>query len=441
MAYTFSDFLRTRVHALRQPAPILQFYEVEIPDGTYQRYVDFADRDLVGGNLPTRIPFNGQVFSSVSIVRGEIQEGTDGADFQMPVSVYDPTHAGAFFLRTFDGLREQLVRFWLIPSDHLDHPEDAYQETFQVIHSSINQGPDSITLTLGHPNLAETRLPKLFYDRRKCINPYHDRFLSGSLCSYPSNEFGQKTQENLISGAIYGEQLRSHGWRTSQARRASTFDVNLDLTGYLTIASSETRIAWNGRERYGPALYREISGAFDVETRVIDVASSRGSWAAGLIVQNSIAACPFVSGIEEIPTDPVTSWAFWGISSGSRLLGRAAVQNDAAAIADWSAETAPYIRIVRAGDALSFYSRSAPADSWILRGSATLLGLGDPVLVGVAIASDERSALEVKARFDYIRFTAGGLSTCKRSWEDCLLHGNTVEFNGFREMPNDRARY
>lgn len=439
---TFSDFLKTRVHTLRQPAPILQFYEVAIPDGTFQRYVDFADRDA-GGSLPSKVPFNGVEWNSVAISRGEIPESADGASIEMPVSVYDPTHAGAYFLRTFEGLVGQAVRFYLIPYDDLTHPEDAFQETFEVIHSIVSQGPDTITITLGHPNLYETRIPKTYYDRRKCHNPFHDRFTAGNRCSYPSNEFGAARAEDLIARAIYGDQERAHGWWTSQGRRASTFDVNLDLAGALSIGSSELRIAWNGRERYGPAFWRPIAGDFDLETHLVLAVTTRASWFAGLLVQDEAEASPLVSGLEELPTSPASSWAIWGANDdgagSNRLRWRTTVAN-APTVDSTVVSTDLFLRLKRIGNALTAYSKATAGDAWTSRATATLV-LPTTARVGVLLSADSRTADPAKVRFEYLRFTAGGLGTCKRTWEDCIARGNMVEYNGFREMPSDRARY
>jgi hypothetical protein len=441
MATTFSDFLRGRVHELRQPAPILQFYDVTIPDSTHLRYVDFADRDA-GGSLPTKVPFNGYEWDSVVIARGEIQESAEGSSFQLPVSVYDPTHAGAWYLRTHRGLTSQRVEFWIAAYDNLANPADAFRETFEIVSPSISQGPDTITIVLGHPNLYEIRVPKLPYLRRKCFNPYQDRFTVGNLCSYPSNEFTEKTQEDLLIDASWGYQARQHGWMTAQANRASTFDVHRTNSGDLTIATASAWIGWRGRERYGPAFFRPISGDFDLSTRVI-VSGSRLLYMVGLFVHDGAAAVPPVAGLEDIPTYPASSWIVFGqqeSSGATRLAVRKTVSGSSApdvtvAVAD------TYLRMVRAGDVFTFYSKAAAGDAWTLRGTEALNLIPAEAYVGAILSSDDRSAVSLMARFEYLRFAAGGLASCKRTWEDCLAHGNMIDFNGFREMPSDRARY
>jgi hypothetical protein len=439
MGFTYPDFLVTRAHALRQPAPLLQFYEVEIPDGTFERYVDFADRDA-GGSLPNRIPFNGVEFISIPISRGDLQESAEGSSFELPVTVHDPLHRAAYLLRTYRGLEGQKVRFWIAAYDNLAHPEDAYREDFEVISSTLSQGPDAATIILGHPNLYETRRPNRFYDRRKCINPYHDRFTPGSWCTYPSNEFGAQRKEAVLPTARYEEQFRKHGWMSQQARRASSFDIHLSSPGELTIASVESRIAWKGRERYGPSFYRSIAGDFDVECQLS--ATGRPRFLAGLLIADLAAASPYLSGSEELPAYPLSSSLLWGLQETGSSVRLAARRTEGNVTGPDTATVAAegFLRVVRTGNSFACYSRSSSSSSWSLRTTQTLV-LPDPCRVGLVLSSDDRTTALLTAHFGYIRFALGGLPSCKRSWEDCGLHGNTVQFNGFREMPSDRARY
>lgn len=442
MAWTLSDFMKTRIHELRQPSPLLQLYEVAIPDGSYQRFVDFADPQS-GGSLPSKVPFNGAEYTATPIKRGEIQENSGGVSFQMPVTLCDPLHTIAYFLRTHQGLVGQPVKFWLIPFDDLATPADSFAETFEINSSSIAQGPDAVTVVLGHPNLYEVRVPKNFYDRRKCLNAYQDRFTIGNWCRYPGNEFREQRQEDLLRRATYAIMDRGHGWLTSHAMRASVFDVNITNTSELTITSSESRIAWKGRERYGPAFMREIVGDFDVETLLVLPATTRTKWLAGLLVQNQVAAAPVVSGSEEIPLEPSASWTIWGAQdnlAGSRRLCLRVTSAHVTAADMTTVATDLYLRLVRSGNTLQGYSKAAVGDAWTLRQSATI-ALPSATYLGLVLAADGRTATAVTARFGHILFNSGGISTCKRTWEDCGAHGNTIQFNGFREMPSDRARY
>lgn len=441
-SFTLSDFLAHRVRDLRQPAPILQFYEVAIPDGSFQRYVDFADKDA-GGSLPNKIPFNGVEFTATAIERGELQEGLEGSSATISVSVYDPLHAAAYFLRQYGGLTGCQVILWIAAYDRLDTPADAFTETFEIISATVGEGPSSVTLTLGHANLYETRIPKLFYDRRKCINPYHDRFIPGKWCRYPSNEFGTQTREDLLAGAIYYDAPRKYGWSTAQARRASVFDVDLATSGSLTITTADARIAWKNRERYGPSFFRSIPGAWDLEVPVVAPATSRSNWMAGIFAMSPAGACPDLPAGEEPPPGLVASWLFWGLqdngAGAARLLMRKTEENASLAdVVTVSAHT--YLRMARSGSTFTLYSKAAAGDVWTSRGTATL-SLPDPAIVGLLVASDARTTDSISASFDYIRFSSGGLSACRRTWEDCQLHGNTHHFNGFVELPNDRARY
>jgi len=442
MAFTLSDFLRTRIHALRQPAPLLQFYEVSLPDGTYFRAVDFVD-PKAGGSLPDRIPFAGEEFIAMPITRGEVQEASEGGNFQLPVTIADPLHQVAFYVRQFLGLRGQSVRWWIAAQDNLENPADALSDIFEVITSEIGQGPDRVTLILGHPNLYETKVPKLFYSRSKCINPYHDRFVPGSWCTYPSNEFGEQSRQDLVPAAGYGIQAWKHGWSSQQARRASVFDSDRTNAGDLTITTTTDRIAWKARERYGPNFFRVLERDFDVSTVLTLPATSRVGWMAGLLLQDTAEAMPPVAPGEEPPIEPLSTWLFFGAqdngSGGRRLLLRRTIASEADPD-DTEASTDLYLRLVREDNVVTCYSKASEDGSWTER-FLTTLTVAAAARIGVVAGSDTKSALSFTARFGYLRFAAGGLASCARTETDCRAHENLLQFNGFLGMPSDRARY
>lgn len=442
MGFTLSDFLRTRIHALRQPAPLLQFYELSLQDGSFFRAVDFADPEA-GGSLPDRIPFNGEEFVTMPITRGDLQEASQGSTFQLPVTVSDPLHQVAFYVRQFQGLRGRRVRLWIAAQDNLENPADALSDVFEVITSEIGQGPDRVTLILGHPNLYEAKVPKLYYSRSKCINPYHDRFVPGSWCTYPSNEFGEQSRQDLVPAAGFGVQAWKHGWSSQQARRASVFDSDRTNAGDLTITTSTDRIAWKARERYGPNLFRVLTGDLDVSTVLTLPATSRVGWMAGLVLQDTADAMPPVAPGEEPPVEPLSTWLAFAAqdngAGGRRLLLRRTIASEADPD-DTEASTDLHLRLLRSGNVVTCYSRDSEDDDWTER-FLTTLTVPAAARIGVVAASDTKSALGFTARFNYLRFAAGGLATCARTEADCDVHENLLQFNGFLGMPNDRSRY
>jgi hypothetical protein len=439
MAFTLSDFLRTRVHELRQPSPILEFWELALPDGGYLRLVDFADKDA-GGSLPDKVPFNGVEFTAMSVVRGEIQESSDGGAFQLPVAIHDPLGVAAAYMRQWGGLDGQACKWWLTTYDRLAVPADAFAETFEVVQSYITQGPNTATLLLGHPNLYETSLIKLLYGR-KCNAAYQNRFVVGNRCTYPSHEFAEQKREDFRSTADYGEQLQRHGWRTQQARRASDFDVDVSNAGQLTIESAEPRIAWRHRERYGPYFYRPLAGDFDVETQVILPATSRLRWMAGLLIQEPAAAAALVASGEEAPAFPTSSWLLYGSNHDGASSNRLLLRSTTASVTgpDQTVSVSDlFLRVSRVGNSWTFYSKSSASASWASRFTSSLI-LPTLVNVGLVAASDERTTATFTARFEFLRFALGGLPQCLRTFEECDAHENLVQFGGFREMPQTRS--
>ena len=440
-----SQFLRTRSKQLRQPAPLLIFYEITLPGGaTPLRYVDFADPDA-RGTLPKKVPFNGVEFDSVDIRIGDIEEGQDGASSTIPLTVLDPLHQVGFFLRQNNWLQDQKLTLWLTAYDQLATPADALRETYVIVGGRLAQGPDTATILIGHVNLYEVRIPFLFYDRDRCFNLYSDRFVTGNACNYPSNELAEDTEQDLRAGGEYVEKERKHGWSTQMALKCSVFSVHLDSPGKLQVASSDPDLTWNGALRYGPYFYRELDGDFDVYTSIVVPATSRLLWLAGLCIQDLTAAAPIPVPGEPPPPIPTSSWLFWGAQQetvgGDRLLMRVTT-------ADVSVDTTvavsdKYLRVVRAGNNFTCYSRSSEAAAWAQRATTTL-ALPTGARIGVLLSSDAIEQLPVRADFDYIRFLAGGLSTCdytKNGPAGCRIHRHVHHFNGFSEIPSDRARY
>ena len=153
-------------------------------------------------------------------------------------------------------------------------------------------------------------------------------------------------------------------------------------------------------------------------------------------------ASPDVEEGEELPPTPTSSWLFWGIQdAGGGEYKLCARQTEA----DVSTDTvipsisAQHLRIKRVGTAWSLYAAPNLGASWTLRREETLT-LPTEVRVGVAISSDAETSQQFGAKYDFVRFLSGGLTTCRQLREDCLVRKMTRRFNGFREIANERAR-
>ena len=204
----------------------------------------------------------------------------------------------------------------------------------------------------------------------------------------------------------------------------------------LTITTQVARASWRSRDRYGPTFFRVLSGDFDVETGIVVPASARPGNYAGLLCQDEAPALSRVAEGEEAPAFPASTWLAWLTqeSSGSRRLLFRSTPGSVSVDAP-TANTDAFLRMKRAGPVFTLYSRPSETQGWTQRAQIPLT-LPAAVRIGLVVGADDRSTVAFTARFAYVRFTGGGLPRCKLTWEDCDLHGNTVQFNGWREMPD-----
>jgi hypothetical protein len=443
-AFTLSDFLTARAHARQQPAPWVSFYELELPDGTFRRYVSLYD-PRSGGSLPDRVVFNSLEWTAASVTRGQLQESSDGSNLTFELAVGDLKHEGAALVRLYEGLEGQPLRIYSTTYDALATPTDSFLEEYEVVEAHIGQGPDRVQLTVGHGNLFEEEFPSTLYER-KCFNSWQKRFEPENPCHYPSNEFGPSHQQNLRAGATIGIRAVKHGWQTQQSLRASTFYINQLAPHKLRIISSAQKIAWLDDDRYGPNFFRILSGDFDLHTVVSVLPTTRTGWMAGLLVQDEAAAINLPLDVTEEPSQVAdSSWLYWGLiqrlgggSPFSDVLRRKTVANVSTSARTTVSDTR--LRLVRVGSTWSLYSRVTDAAAWTLRYTETLT-LPTAVRIGLVLAADTDGTQEFGATVDYIRFTAGGEAQCSRLKSRCRELKNLIQFNGFEGIPDDRARF
>ena len=440
-----SPYLRNHAQKLRPLSPLLEFWEVATPDlmTPFLRYVDFADPDA-RGSLPRKVPFNGVEWDSIPIKRGDIEESAEAGGLILPVTILDPFHTAAFFLRQYQWLSGAKVKYYLAAYDNLANPSEAFLTTLVNTKAAITQGPDAVTLMLGQWSLYEERRPNIFYSRTKCFNNWPGRFQVGNLCNYPSNEFSAQTAQELRGAAIYEEKKRKYGWYTQMALKADVFSSHLAESGRLRVSVSQQQVAWFHDRRYGPFFYRLITGDFDVYAEVVlGLPTTRVQWYAGILVQDETAPAMILEPGEPIPPVPTSSWAFWGPhddgAGSSKLLARLTT-------ADVSADTTPlftdrHIRLRRTGNTLDFFSRANESAAWTLRSSQSLT-LPSRVRVGLVSGADEVAPFTFTASFEYLRFLAGGEVRCtllRPGIDGCEVKENLHQFNGFEEILSDRA--
>jgi hypothetical protein len=435
--FTFSDLMAGRIQRQRQPSPILQFHELELPDGTFARYVDFSDKEHHGGGLPGTVKYDGQDYTSAAIERTPISKGADGRRERFSLTVADPRYEGAALLAENNGLRGQPLSIYWIPYDAIDRPESSKHERFKVVSSHLAQGPNGISLLIGNPDLFGTPFPRIEYDAHKCWNSFQDRHEPGAHCNYPANEFGPSTDQDFRVGGSAQVKKRKFGWSTQQALRSSEFASG---GGALVVKTSSPDIRWAGGDRYGPQFFRSFT-ALDVDfSTIADVkTANKPGWFPGLIVQDEAPASP------DDPGDPgsPSSWVIFGRAAGGTVRRRLT-------IADVSEDyTAPGVgggspgfpqgfrirRVSQEDFELYYRTDDMAGTAWELLETVTVTGLGLAVRCGVVVSADtagDSSLLHVE--FPWIRFTAGGFNNCNRLFAECTQREMLHRFSAVRGM-------
>ena len=210
--------------------------------------------------------------------------------------------------------------------------------------------------------------------------------------------------------------------------------------GRLKIEVRDSNSAWYEALRHGPFLYRYITGDFDIHTSISTILDTRDEWSLGILIQDDTIAAPDPEE-EDPPEVPTSTWLYWAVvddgASGRELLKRETLDDT---ITDATyAQTDTLLRIARVGSNLTLYSKATEGGTWTQRATSTL-ALPSQVRIGVAVSSVTQSVDAFGGYFDYLRFTAGGIASCGRTEHECALHNNSHEFNGYEEIPNDRAR-
>lgn len=141
-------------------------------------------------------------------------------------------------------------------------------------------------------------------------------------------------------------------------------------------------VSGSGADVWGTAdelqfVHRTISGDFAIETRVAAI-QNRSSWTkVGLMMRDSLSAGARQAAIFATPT------TVKGISYQRRPTA------NGASVATAGPAMAPpvWLRLVRAGNVLTAYSRVASTGAWTLVGQQSFSGLGGALEVGLAVSS------------------------------------------------------
>ncbi|MBI5561405.1 MAG: YfhO family protein [Deltaproteobacteria bacterium] len=178
-------------------------------------------------------------------------------------------------------------------------------------------------------------------------------------------------------------------WSVINADKAGVIDIGISSAGKLTIGA-------NGKKSYlwestftGPFVYRELTGDFDIETRVTSN-HHQDNELAGIVVRAAAAG-------------GAGNWISFeaGSSGGKDVLFMLDTVNGASSVEVISPGD-EYLRVMRLNDSIRLYSRHAPNDDWMLRAKYARPDLGPGMQVGLAAHPDNAKG-EFVARFDYFR--------------------------------------
>ena len=447
------NVLDHRAQDFVQPAEWLEFYDIATTTDGVKRFVNFADADA-GGATPDVVPFNGQNYAARTIGRGAIDATADALP-TFAVSIEDPDRALLATLRAERaanrwGWMGQQLTLRRIPYDQVATPSMSQIYTFEILSALPKSNPATVELQVGVPNFRDLRVPRGLYSRVLCPLRYDRRFQIDNLCRYPSDDFEQGTAQQL-GGTIFGfapavATKRGYGWWSLNADMTTTWDIGID-NETVVVSSGDTTprtvtqnyrcrmystgnggsSAWNDAAQDGPYQYKLISGDFDVYTKVAlyNMTGANDGWFCGILLQDA---------------SDTGDWVAYGraahITSGDDIrrvrttVANVSTDDDQNLTGPPPLAIPAYLRMKRVGDTIKVYSSSTGLDSWTEHTAqeTSLTGLGDLVRIGL-FASNDDSANLCSARFSYLHFLSGGLSSCGLDYEDCVAHENEHQFS------------
>lgn len=438
---TFPGFrtLDAPIADLNIASPILQLFEITTAGGETTRVVDFGD--LEASATPGQVTFDGDEYTSIKVSRSEISESTDGSFPEITITVLDPARDIADWVEANDGLRGAEVDLHIIEYKDIATAALAVTRSFRVARVTALEGPASISVTLSAPVLKDFRFPRIYFNRIRCFNAYHLRFIHDdrNFCNGGSDEFEDQTKQNVYTASDLATAL-SHGWSVRNGNQlgfgatAQSGESGTDKCLYLSASNVVSDYLWEDAARDGTFFYREITDDTDVDisVKVNPYLGSTDESICGILVQSQ--------------ADP-TSWVFWGVqrtAGGSRHLYRETVSGTSTDTT-YTGTEASY-RLKRSGSGWTAYVRddsklvrTLEAGSWTSKHTDTLdLGTGG-LNVGVVMALDTTGAagtLLLSYDVYHFRFLAGGFTDCDRSKTHCLERGNVIQFNAFEGMPD-----
>ena len=417
---TVSDYMKSWKAEDGQRNPLAVLFDIQINDTTTLR--------LAQGN-PTgtgSVIYNGQTYTAAAIAIDDIEQTIEGdlRERRLAVSNIDGIAGG--YIETQD-LEGRQVTITHVPLETLS-PSDALTESYTIESQRYDRKTASVVL--GHSNLTKRKVPWRRAERHRCQQDWVGRFLHENGCSFPSDYFGPDKRQNLVRGATTnGEQKRRHGWYTLNALRAVAFEVDgATYPDQLYMESSDPQLAWNGATRDGPFLYKLLTGDFDCFTEVL-VYDDRVGSLCGILCQEAAGG--------------LDSFVLWGVGhnqSDEHLVRLAIGLND---VQQPDSDTAivgdSFLRLRRVGNVFTFFHAptldvNSPTTGWTQLAQKTV-ALDSSVRLGLALTASTSEQARIAVGFSFIRFIAGGPSTCNQTFEQCSEYGNTARIFNMRGIP------
>ncbi|MGA2246839.1 MAG: hypothetical protein ABSH48_17745 [Verrucomicrobiota bacterium] len=182
-----------------------------------------------------------------------------------------------------------------------------------------------------------------------------------------------------------------YGGNNGGANNGYTLQANETANaGYLTVQTTDTE--WSGTADDGFFLFKVVAGDFDVFVENVEPFDNTPNHFGGLMARAYTATGPHwgapyggaenwvdIMRFQEYSIDEDIRYATNGVDHDAYIL---------VAGSDSDTTTSRYLRITRAGDVFSFYTKTNATDAWSLHGTLTRGDLdGLPMQVGIADAS------------------------------------------------------
>lgn len=343
----FVDDIATREQLMLQPWAWLEFYEIETTSSGTLRYVDFQDPDA-GGTLATQVAFNGDDYDSRKIERSDLKSSDGVAQFTVTFEDFNQELITAVDLD--DGLNTEKLHIHSIPYDLIaTKPQLAATDTFRIRQALASLGPDTVSLSVGLPSLADYQLPHKTISRNRCWADYNRRFETDNFCRHPSDDFEGGTFQVFGESELFAAlpttfpklaTLRKFGWSTINSDLATSWKASrLVLSGSTSLWTrckstySDLKLdhAPADTHRLQPvdsAVTQDDTVLVDVTTDLNDPATTTAAYpAVPTTLDAMIFGCrhPFSRLTVDVDTAGVgayaVTWEYWNGSAYAALSG------------------------------------------------------------------------------------------------------------------------